>query len=399
MRLLYIANEYPPAPHGGIGIFVRSLAQSLAHEGHEVAVAGLDPGRRQTTQYLEEGVRVLRLAPEYATGPRLQWGRYDLSPGIITGRVFLSRQVARFAREFRPDLVESHDWCGPLWFAPLRPLIVRLHGAHTLQARHRGARPGRVLRFLERRNVQAADALIAVSEHIGRATLAALGLPNKPFEVIYHGVDCNRFRPLAAPKDPGEILYVGTIHERKGVRELFSAVRQVLAEVPGSHVTVVGRLPSGSDGATLTRQLITSLPAAARRRVRFAGPLPHEELPKVYSRAAAVVFPSRFEAFGLARAEAMACGAAVVTAPHTSGPELIEHENSGLLADPANPIELAEAIVRLLRDHSLRRRLGEQARRRALERFNLAAQVQRNVAFYEKVVANSRPAWPLKRTA
>jgi glycosyltransferase involved in cell wall biosynthesis len=120
--------------------------------------------------------------------------------------------------------------------------------------------------------------------------------------------------------------------------------------------------------------------------VRFLGHVRREQLPLLYSRAAVAVFPSHAEAFGLSCAEAMACGAPVVMTTRGSGPELVEHDHSGLLTDPANGPALAGAIMGLLGDEKSRQRLGCNARARVLERFSLAAAVARNLAFYEQVV-------------
>jgi glycosyltransferase involved in cell wall biosynthesis len=165
---------------------------------------------------------------------------------------------------------------------------------------------------------------------------------------IYNGVDPDRFRPLGAHRDPWEVLYVGSLHARKGIFELFRAIPLVLRRAPSSHFTLVGRLPPGGLQSPLVQQLIALIPADLRARVRFAGPLSHEDLPSWYSRAAALVVPSRSEAFGLVCVEAMACQTPVVMTSRACGPEIIEHEQTGLLADPLDSERFAAAIVRLL---------------------------------------------------
>jgi glycosyltransferase involved in cell wall biosynthesis len=98
------------------------------------------------------------------------------------------------------------------------------------------------------------------------------------------------------------------------------------------------------------------------------------------------VFPSRVEAFGLTCAEAMACGCPVVATRLASGPELVEDGISGLLADPANPFDLAEKINILLSNTELAQKLGNNARQRVLENFDLRDLGPRNLAFYQSVL-------------
>jgi len=324
-------------------------------------------------------------------------GRLRLHPAILSRRIFLSQQARLVAAEFRPDLVESYDWSGPLWFAPAHPLVVRLHGAHTAHAVLEGKRPSVLFRYLERRNVAMADGLIAVSRHIGVATLAALGHDDRSFEVVYNGVDTDHFRHVAIGKDPREVLYVGSVHPRKGLPELFNAIPRVLRRVADARFTIVGRLPAGGRESAFVKDLWQLVPGPLRNRVQFVGPVRHEELPHWYSRAALLAVPSRSEGFGLVCAEAMACETPVVMTSHASGPEIVEHEATGLLADPANPSEFSDAIVRLLLDPSLSRRLGTQARECVLEKFPLAGLARKTLDFYARILARHQGFRPLRK--
>lgn len=389
MRICFVCNEYPPAPHGGIGIFVRNLARQLTRLGVRIAVVGFDSGLKNTGWSREGEVRILRLPRPRSARWNRRFGRYQIGPGILTERIMLSKAAAAAAREFRADIVESYDWSGPLWRAPLRPLVVRLHGAHTAYQWYEGRRESRLLRLIERRNVLMADALAAVSAHIGAATLQALGLGRLTFRVLYNGVDTELFGPVPVEPDCREVLYVGSVTRRKGVPDLLAAVPLVLKEVPDAGFTIAGPVRPASGGTDPVETLLAPLPRNLRDRVRFIGPVAHTDLPAHYCRAAVAVFPSRAEAFGLTCAEAMACGAAVVMTSLGSGPELVEDENSGLLADPRNPQELAAAIVRLLREPELRKHLGEAARRCALEKFNIRSLANRNLNFYQEVLLGS----------
>jgi glycosyltransferase involved in cell wall biosynthesis len=94
----------------------------------------------------------------------------------------------------------------------------------------------------------------------------------------------------------------------------------------------------------------------------------------------------------------MASGKAVVTSQTGPGPELIEDGVSGLLCDPHSPASIADKVIRLLKDASLRRRLGSQARLRVVQQFSTGALVERNEAFYSRCVQESKyqPAEPVR---
>jgi len=243
-----------------------------------------------------------------------------------------------------------------------------------------------LLRFVERHNVGMADALVAVSKHIGDVTVEALGLVGRDFQVIYNGVDTHRFRPQPLNRNAHEILYVGSLHRRKGIQELMRAWALVATEMPDARLTVVGRIPEGDTGQRSVKCLLDFIPRELRDTVSFVGYVPHEQLPLWYSRAAAAVFPSHAEAFGLTCAEAMACGAAVAMTSKGSGPELVEHGMSGLLVDPLDVEALAGELVYLLRNPDVRRELGTNARERACRLFDSEILVGRNLAFYRDTI-------------
>lgn len=425
MRVLYICNEYPPAVHGGIGIFVRTLAEQLAVAGHDVAAIGFASHVGECLRATENGVRIVRLPWPRSRGA-LGLGSFRIDPAALAARKALSRETALFAAKFRPDVVESHDWSGPLWTPPWRPLIVRLHGASSVQAWSRGNKASRLLRFFERRNLRMADAIAAPSHFIARTTFEALRLSGTPCRILHHGIDTERFRPHESGRDPNRVLFAGTVKKQKGIRDLFQAIPRILEGFPEARFTIAGRYPEHPSDPCSPQALLQGLPpshpsgtlpgfhasemqstpAADRKRnmaecprgttvsaasnIRFLGPVPQAELASLYASAAVAVFPSHNEAFGLACAEAMACGAAVVMTARGSGPELVEHGKSGLVVEPTDISALASAVVNLLKNTALRGRLGAAARSRVLEIFNLRDTAALNVAFYEQVASRFR---------
>lgn len=386
MRLCFICNEYPPAPHGGIGTFVHTLARHLVKLKQEVFVVGYDPSINRTSWFKENGVKVLRIRSPFRYLPAIRMGKFNSIPAFLGERFYLSKVVQNIMRSYKLDLVESYDWSGPLIMKPRVPLVVRLHGANTAYQYYEKRRPSLLLKIFERRNVCIADALVAVSNHIGTVTLKALGLNKMSFSVIYNGVDTEMFRPCSQMKDPLQVLYVGSLTRRKGIPSLFRVIPSVIRQVPGAHFKLVGRVPPGERGQNLKDELLASVPKTVRQYIHFAGFVPHVHLPMVYSSAAVAVFPSYAEAFGLTCAEAMACGTAVVMTSRASGPELVEHEVSGLLADPYEPEDLGQALVNLLVNRKLRENLGKNARQRAVKLFDLRSIIQQNLDYYKNVV-------------
>jgi glycosyltransferase involved in cell wall biosynthesis len=106
--------------------------------------------------------------------------------------------------------------------------------------------------------------------------------------------------------------------------------------------------------------------------------------------ATVAVFPSYAEAFAFAPLESMAQGCPTVYSTRGSGTELIRDGQDGILVDPDRPAEIAAAILRLLRDPALARRMGAAGRARVAQEFSLDVLLDRNVTFYRACIDGFR---------
>jgi glycosyltransferase involved in cell wall biosynthesis len=199
--------------------------------------------------------------------------------------------------------------------------------------------------------------------------------------VIYNPVDCGLFHPAPESKDDNLILYAGSLIERKGVFALAAAARHFLPALPQAKLLLVGR----SDPAA--RRRIHELAGAAATQLEIRDPLPQAELAGLIRRAAVFAMPSVLESFGNVWAEAMASGTAVLGSTLSCGPEVVPDDEAGLLADPADPTQIAAAVQRLMTHPELRGRLAASGRRIALDRYSLPAALTCTVAFYRTCLA------------
>jgi glycosyltransferase involved in cell wall biosynthesis len=234
---------------------------------------------------------------------------------------------------------------------------------------------GRVLAGLYQRvllpgTLHRANAVIVHTKSYG---ITSAVLRQRDLTVIPSVVDLDRFRPgidargLRADlhlEGKRVLVFTGRLVPHKGVDVILAAVALLPKNVV---LVVIGAGPR-----------LPSLVGQARRlgiteRVRFCPSVSDEELPRYLSLGDIFVFPSqnRLEGFGLAVAEAMACGLPVVTADMPGVREVIEPGQEGLLAEPLLASDLAEKIQQLLDDPAAARAMGAAARRRAEERYGL----------------------------
>lgn len=382
MHICFLCNEYPPHPHGGVGTVTQTLARSLVTHGHHASVVGIYTGQngKHVTED-DEGVEVVRLAHTTLRGA-----------GLLVNGARLRSALLRLHRRRPIDVLEGPESSlalVPKGF-PARTAI-RMNGGHHFFATTLGESPRMWRSWLERRSFSRADHLCAVSRFVATTTLELLGRAGERIEILPNPVDIAKFQPRdRSSEEDGLVLFVGTLTEKKGVRQLVLAMPQIVDAVPHARLEIVGRdRRDPQTGRSFSDDLRQAIAPHLRDRIILRGAIANSELPEVIGRAAVCVYPSHMEALPLAWLEGMAMGKAVVASKTGPGPEVIEHGVSGLLCDPHDPRSIAERVIVMLRSADLRRQLGHQARARAVSEFSEGALFTRNVRFYERCAAGA----------
>jgi len=339
----------------GIGTHIRSLVHALS---------GIDSDDRYTVVTGPGDARTLAGLPEnFRTAI---YARNDHSPlDHVLFPIFL--------RGLRPDLVHI-----PLNRVPLlmiRPYVVTIHDMANLYFFEEERSPLRMqLRtFRFRRGLLRANRVIAVSDATRRDVEVRMGVPSNRIVRVYNAPDPGFMASEAGgPGGPAEeerrrimeryqvnypfLLYAGNIQRHKNVTRLveaFAVLREQLAEHPvyrELRLVIIGDTISQYPAV---RQAV--IRSKMEQVVRFLGFVPFETLRCFYESAAAFVFPSRYEGFGLPPLEAMACGAPVVTSNVSSLPEVVG--DAAMLVNPENVFDIARGVREVLLNQTLRQEL------------------------------------------
>lgn len=384
MHVCFLCNEYPPAPHGGIGSFTQTLARALVRRGHQVTAIGFyspSLGERVGEEN-DEGARIVRLPHAELPGT-----------GLVINGARLRGALRRLNHESPIDIIE-----GPEISLAVIPedfpaaKVIRMNGGHQFFAATLGAQPRRWRSWLERRSFARADHLCAVSDYVAETTRRLLRLGDRPIEILPNPVDTSRFQPQPPElEQDGLILFVGTVCEKKGVRQLIAAMPQIVAAAPHARLWMAGRdWRDPHTGESFTEKLRGLIPPALTDKIVFKGRIEHAQLPGLMAQASVCVYPSHMEAMPLAWLEGLAMGKAIVASETGPGPEAIADGVSGLLCNPHEPGSIAESIIRLLKDGELRQRLAREARRRAVNLFSVESLTARNEDFYARCVGRRR---------
>jgi glycosyltransferase involved in cell wall biosynthesis len=336
-------------------------------------------GRRRTGDETYAAALLRELAP-IADRERLVavTRRPDLVPdGIEPFELPARSQVARMAiglpralRRLRPQLAHFNYVVPPLYGGPA---VVTVHDlSFESEPALMGPRDRFMFRTFVPRSVRRSDRVLVVSERTKRDLVERYGVSEQKIVVTPNGVD-PIFRPNgSAPDAPPYALFVGGIQPRKDPLTAIEALALVDGDL--QLVLVGAEKRGGQDLREALRRL------RLEKRVELTGHVEPEQLAGLYRGAACLVFPSRYEGFGLPVLEAMASGTPVVAAAAGAVPEVAG--DAAILVEPGDPAALAAGIERALAERE--RWVAAGLERAAL--FSWTETARRTLAVYRELL-------------
>ncbi|MDY0110139.1 MAG: glycosyltransferase [Candidatus Krumholzibacteria bacterium] len=370
MRVIHFISSFAA---GGAEVYVKNLAIGHKHSGGEPCVYGLDaaPAADPPRQDFQR-----RFRDELAAN--------GIAHGIVGGRarrdpIWAHRRFRDIIATVAPDIVHAHLTTAALHACLAgggRPLVFTHHStpvrsplAHKLVLRNRVAR------------------YIAVSASGKDALLHQANVPAAQISLIYNGVDLDVYTPQRrhAETDRLVIIAVGNLRPEKDYALLLVAMA-VVAAACRREGRAIPLLQIVGDGA-----LRASLQAQCQAlnlvdHVRFLGV--RNDVPRLLGAADLFAMSSAWEGLSVALLEALAAGLPIVATDVGGNREIVEHGVCGFLTRPRDAEDLADKLLRLLRDHELRSRFAAQARARAPQ-FSLARAIEGHLAVYRTLAAPS----------
>lgn len=229
------------------------------------------------------------------------------------------------------------------------------------------------------------DRFVALTGTIVEELINA-GVPAVHISELVNGVEHDRIaaRSNYALHHPPRLIYVGRLHEQKGVDVLLQAFGQLIERdlAQGACLKIVGDGPLRNALVSLAEDLNIS------HRVEFFGET-NCVLEQLYQ-ADIFVLPSRAEGISNALLEAMACGLPVVVSEVPGNADVVQDEENGLVFTTEDPNSLAQALSLLLEQSDLRQQLGRMARQTVEERYSLNFVADRYIAMYQELLSTGR---------
>jgi phosphatidylinositol alpha-mannosyltransferase len=375
-----LVSPYDFAYPGGVCNHISCLEQQFTQKGHEVRV--IAPASEAVSTFGDRFIPIGKPRPIPVSG---SIARITLSP-------WLSSRIKTVLDREHFDICHLHE--------PLMPMlcttVLRLSNAPNVGTFHAsGGKPWYsfgtpIGKLILKKWFRKLDGKIAVSpparEYVSKY------FPGE-YTIIPNGVDTKYFSPDALPIEEFidgklNILFIGRLEKRKGLDYLLEAYKRVKLEMPNSRLIVVG------PGIRLRHKYEKRVRRSGIKDVVFVGYASYRDLPRYYKTADIVCCPAiGWESFGIVLIEAMAVGKPVVASNIEGYASVLTDGVEGLLAPPKNAEKLAEALISLMSDESLRRQLGANGWRRATE-YSWENVAQRILDYYVRVLKEPefRPA-------
>ena len=367
---------------GGVTSHVSQLGHQLSARGHQVQVLAPHSPSRELPD----------------TTPVVPLGRsVPIPSGGSVARVSLSWWLYRRIRELLEqesfDIIHLHE---PL--APVLPLCV-LEASHAVNI-------GTFHAFYNRQHLYRLSHPIIKRWHarlhggIAVSPLARRYINNffpGDYQIIPNGIDYDHFARDSAPwpeymDGKINILFVGRLEKRKGLRYLLDAYSRLQWEIPNTRLLVVG--PGSPD-----KESYRILSARNPQNVVLTGKVSYQDLARYYATADVYCSPATgAESFGIVLLEAMAAGKPVVASDIEAYRNVLTHGREGLLFSKRDPQALADTITYLVNNPDLRRRMGELGQRTAAD-YRWESIARRVEDYYYETRESVKHAWKLHEPA
>jgi glycosyltransferase involved in cell wall biosynthesis len=297
-------------------------------------------------------------------------------------------ELNRVLKHIKPDLFNVHYATGYGFLARLvdfEPTLLSIWGSDIYEFPEKSFLHRR---FLEK-NLRFATAIASTSYCMQRKATDIY--PHDRFYITPFGVDENMFCPVELKKNSHKI-HIGTVKTLKdkyGIDTLIRAFALVMKNFECSQNLILDIVGSGPDLGKL-KHLATEL--SVEKYINFLGPVSHEQVPKILNRLDIFIALSRIESFGVSILEASSCGKPVVVSDADGPAEVTLDGITGFVVPKNDPLEAANAILKLLRDPILRGRMGDAGRHHVLEKYTWDESLKNMIAAYQDILTyNSKP--------
>ena len=316
-------------------------------------------------------------------------------------RVFIRGIIALIKINVKPDIVYYRHglFNAGLWTAKLLriPAVKEVNGIVANEKEVTNQAKGIILNIInhiEKRNMPKADKIIVVTSKLKQILIREYNVSENKIEVLENGANVDLFRPMERNRVISKlriseqfryVCFVGNFATWQGLEYLIKSVPHVLKECPDARFLLVG------DGDLKERLESMVKDIGVSDKVIFTGMVPYQNVPYYINVSDVCVAPfisQRNERIGLSPlklCEYLSCEKPVI-ASRISGLEILEEHQMGLLVPPEDEVALAQAIVRMLKDYSLREEMGKNGRQYVVKHRSWESVARKTLEVFEELI-------------
>lgn len=383
MRILILIPNYPPIT-AGAELFVKNLVEYLSQKKEEVHIVTRkvkDYPKEENTGY----IHIYRTSLNQISN--FQSANNNLY--MVSDTSFLAIKTLVIIKKIDADIIHSHGAisnfiaviCGKLY---RKPVITTVQGGDLADYSETTKNP--IMEWIIRYSMRNSDLVHGVSRY---TVERAKELGAKRTILIPNGVDIHNFKPGVGGKELRDslklggnkiILTVSRLTPKNGVDLIIRAFPKILKEIPDVKLVIVGGGTQEKELRVLTKKL------NVWSNVIFIGDVPHREIPKYMDMADVFIRPSLAEGFGIVFIEAMACETPTIGTRVGGIVDIIKDRENGLLVEPKNKDEIAQAILKILNDKEFALKLAKNGRKTAEEKYSWDKICIEMYEVYEKIL-------------
>ena len=402
MNIALISNEFPFEFHGGgIGTFMGQKARLLVNRGHHVEVF-CSSKKTNPNSYEKDGI-VIHPVP------------------LSEPELFREKVLPYFEKRIQEqsfDIIEGPDYRADSLKIrekyPYIPHMIKLHGPNFWIQKLSRPQPSifRVIRYRlgglrrgkwekkpfwkyykeldpEYQISQLCPIILHPSELIKNMVIREWGLENQNFiHVPNPFIPSQNFLsiPINNKKtNAPSITFIGSLYKLKGIVELCEAMPYIFEQYPNAALNIVGTSLMYWELKMEMHEFIKRELAPYKSQLNFTGQVSYEKISDYLAKTDICIFPSLWDNFPTVCLEAMSAGRAIVGSQISGMKEMLT-DDCGILVNPHEPKEMAKAIIKLIKNPDLRDKLGQNARKKVLEKYNQEVIGQQAEEAYQKVI-------------
>ena len=339
MKICFVHEEYPKETNfGGIATYQKIMAETLVSLGNTVYVIARSLEKDSETTI--NRVHIIRI---YAKN-------YDTKAGAKQYRHKICKILRELQQNGKIDIIETPDWsASTIYFEKYRkiPLIVRLHTPLKIWLKYNnnefGSTKNKLLKW-ENKMLKKADTITSCSSILKEMVMKDYNLNNKNIIVIPNPANISDFYYDKNLKKENDLLYVGSLEERKGTIVLAKALNIVFRKKGNIKIIFIGKDTNRNYKNISTQSLILDIVEKKyHNNISFIGQIENKNLNYYLNTSYVAIFPSLFDNFPYVVLEAMSTGTEIVGSNNSGMVDMLN--NSNTLYTPPSDKDLAEKIL------------------------------------------------------